>query len=278
MTTAPVPEAMALTPHRIVGRVEETADTVTLDMMPETGEPKAVIPGRFNMVYVYGIGEVPVSIAGGGPDEPLRHTVRGVGAVTEAICRLGVGDVVGIRGPYGTAWPLADAHGNDVVVVAGGIGLAPLRPAILALFADRRRFGALSIVYGARTPGDLLYVSELHRWRARFDVEVEVTVDMARVDWQGDIGVVTPLLDRVDFEPSDTAAFVCGPEIMMRVVADRLVDDGVPPAKIAISLERNMKCGVGFCGHCQVGGDFVCRTGPVVGYARFADRMRMREL
>lgn len=274
-----VAEPMLPTAFAVSAVRRETADTVTLDFEPEDGGAFSYQPGQFTMVYVPGVGEVPISIAGGGPGEAaLVHTVRAVGAVTEAICRLRPGDWVGIRGPYGTAWPVREAEGGDVLVVAGGIGLAPLRAVVRDVLARRERFGALSLVYGARSPGDLLYEPELHEWRSRFDIEVEVTVDRSAPSWRGDVGLVTTLFDRVAFDPPTTRAMVCGPEIMMNVVARRLRDSGVALDRVAISLERNMQCAIGFCGHCQFGPDFVCKDGPVLPYAAVAARLGVDEL
>jgi len=266
-------------PFRVVARREETADTVTLDLKAEDGDSLQFTPGQFTMLYVFGIGEVPLSISGdpGSPDT-LMHTVRAVGAVTEAIAALDEGDRVGIRGPYGTGWPMEETEGRDVVVAAGGIGLAPVRPVLLALLAARSRFGAVSLIYGSRTPLDLLYLEELHTWRSRFDVEIEVTVDRADAGWLGDVGVVTSLLPRIAFDPKNTVAVVCGPEIMMKVVAAEMASRGVGGGSIYVSMERNMKCAIGFCGHCQFGPEFICRDGPVFPYERVADRLRVHAL
>jgi len=273
------PEAMLPRPFRVIARKEETADTVTLDLEAEDGEGLRFIPGQFTMLYVFGIGEVPISISGDpGSPETLIHTVRAVGAVTQAIATLDEGDPVGIRGPYGSGWPMDATEGKDVVVAAGGIGLAPVRPVLLALLADRGRYGAVSLIYGSRTPSDLLFLEELHAWRSRFDVEIEVTVDRADPGWHGDVGVVTSLLPRVAFEPENTVSVVCGPEIMMKVVAAELASRGVGSGSIYVSLERNMKCAIGFCGHCQFGPEFICRDGPVFPYERVADRMRVHAL
>jgi len=280
-TTSPAlpPEAMLPRPFRVVARREETADTVTLDLKAEDGDSLQFSPGQFTMLYVFGIGEVPLSISGdpGSPDT-LMHTVRAVGAVTEAIAALDEGDRVGIRGPYGTGWPMEETEGRDVVVAAGGIGLAPVRPVLLALLAARSRFGAVSLIYGSRTPLDLLYLEELHTWRSRFDVEIEVTVDRADAGWLGDVGVVTSLLPRIAFDPKNTVAVVCGPEIMMKVVAAEMASRGVGGGSIYVSMERNMKCAIGFCGHCQFGPEFICRDGPVFPYERVADRLRVHAL
>jgi NAD(P)H-flavin reductase len=266
-------------PFRVVARREETADTVTLDLTAEDGEGLQFTPGQFTMLYVFGIGEVPISISGdpGSPDT-LMHTVRAVGAVTEAIAALDEGDRVGIRGPYGTGWPMEETEGKDVVVAAGGIGLAPVRPVLLTLLAARSRFGAVSLIYGSRTPSDLLFLEELHEWRSRFDVEIEVTVDRADADWLGDVGVVTSLLPRIAFEPNNTVAVVCGPEIMMKVVANEMTSRGVGPGSIYVSMERNMKCAIGFCGHCQFGPEFICRDGPIFPYERIRRLIAIREV
>ena len=273
-------EPMMPRPFRVTDRFDETADTFTLDLSAaDSGPPVAFMPGQFTMVYAYGVGEVPLSISGD-PASPgtLTHTVRAVGAVTSALFNLRVGDEVGIRGPYGVGWPMDRTLGSDVVIVAGGIGLAPVRPAIEQVLADRDSHESVSIVYGSRTPDDLLYQDDLHAWKARFDANVQVTVDRDAPTWTGDVGVVTPLINRLDFEPTNTIAILCGPEIMMRVVAKDLRSRGVSPTDIYVSLERNMKCAVGFCGHCQFGSRFICKDGPVVAYADVAEHLAMEQL
>jgi len=225
------------------------------------------------MLYAFGAGEVAISTSG-----PLVHTVRAVGAVTEAICRVDVGDTVGVRGPYGVGWPVALAEGRDVVLAAGGIGLAPLRPVIYELMANRERYGEINILYGGRSPDELLYVDELERWRARFDVTVDVTVDSAPADWHGRVGVVTTLISRATFDPANAIAMTCGPEVMMRFTAAALRERGMPDESIWLSLERSMKCAVGHCGHCQLGPLFICKDGPVARLDRVESLMRVREL
>jgi NAD(P)H-flavin reductase len=216
------------------------------------------------MLYSFGIGEVPISISGD-PSKPKRlvHTIRSVGAVSKALCGLRMGDVVAVRGPYGTHWPVENAVGHDVVIVAGGVGLPPLRPAIYHILANRGNYGRIVLLYGARTPRDMVYTAELKHWRARFDIEVEATVDTATPDWQGHVGVVTTLIPRAGFDPVKTKAYVCGPEIMTRFTILELQKRGVATENMFISLERNMKCGIGLCGHCQLGSVFVCKDGPV---------------
>jgi len=277
--TARTPAPMTPTRWRVLRRRRETHDTCTLELEPLDTDGMAFRPGQFNMLYVFGIGEVPISISGD-PAQPDRlvHTIRAVGPVSTALCARKAGDVIGVRGPFGSAWPVEAAEGYDVVVMAGGIGLAPLRPAIYHLLQHRGHYGNLVLLYGARTPRDLLYVRELERWRGRFDVQVEVTVDHAGAGWFGHVGVVTTLLPRAHFDPEETIAFVCGPEIMMRFAAKALMERGVAPERIYLSMERNMKCAIGLCGHCQFGPVFICKDGPVFDFARVARLLTIREL
>ncbi len=256
-------------PYRVVRRRRETSDTFTLLLEPMEGEGHPFAPGQFNMLYLFGVGEVPISISGDpAQPHPQVHTVRAVGTVTRAMAQLRPGAILGLRGPFGSHWPLEEAVGRDVVVVAGGIGLAPLRPAIYHLLAHRESYGRIVILYGARTPEDLLYRRELARWSAHLDVEVLVTVDRASGSWRGNVGVVTTLIPLAPFDPQDTLALVCGPEIMMRYTVLALQKRGVPDSAIYVSMERNMKCAVGFCGHCQYGPHFICKDGPVFCYDR----------
>lgn len=235
-------------------------------------------PGQFNMLYAYGVGEVPISISGD-TAEPTRlvHTIRAVGTVTRAMEELREGSVLGVRGPYGSAWPVEEARGRDVLFVAGGLGLASLRPAILHVLSNRADYGRVVILCGARSPADLLFKEQLGRWRARFGCRLEVIVDRAGREWYGAVGVVTRLLDDTPLEPDD-AVFVCGPEIMMRFVIRELGRRGVPGEAIWLSMERSMKCGVGLCGHCQLGGSFVCQDGPVYRSDRIAPLLFAREM
>lgn len=245
---------------RVADKRQETADTWTLRL---EGPPVGFAPGQFAMLYAFGVGEAPISVSAIGGDGAVVHTVRAVGAVTRAICAARPGDVLGVRGPFGTAWPLAEAEGCDVLVIAGGIGLAPLRPVIHALLSDRDHYRDVSILYGGRSPAELLYEHELERWRARFDVDVDVTVDVAGGDWHGRVGVVTRLIPHAVFEPSRSVAMMCGPEVMMRFAAAALQDHGMSDDRIWLSLERSMMCATGHCGHCQLGPLFVCKDGPV---------------
>jgi NAD(P)H-flavin reductase len=268
---------MAPEPFVVRERVAETADTWTLTLEPVAGDSRTIGPGQFMMVYVFGIGEVPISVSGP-PDRPgpVVLTVRAVGAVTEAICASAPGTVLGLRGPFGTSWPIAHSAGADIVVVAGGIGLAPLRPVVLHALERRRDYGRVVVLYGARTPADLLYPAELLGWGA--EAAVDVTVDAAESGWAGTVGVVPKLLPRAEFDPGSAVAFVCGPEIMMRFTIEALLERGVAPERIQISLERNMRCGVGHCGHCQLGPTLICRDGPVYAYETAAPWLKVREL
>jgi NAD(P)H-flavin reductase len=285
MTSAPsamvTKNAMLPTACRVERVQRETRDTVTVELVPETnGGRPSFEPGQFNMLYAFGVGEVPISVSGDPTDDSSVwvHTIRDVGAVTRAFCGLNLGDVVGLRGPFGSAWPVRDVEGSDVLIMGGGIGLAPLRPAVYQALARRERYGRIVVLYGARSPLDMLYVDELKSWRARFDLEVEVTVDYAVGDWRGQVGVVTDLLEYAHFDPLETVALLCGPEIMMRFSAMELQDRGVDPDHIYLSVERNMKCAVGFCGHCQLGSEFVCKDGPVFRLPRIAPLLNIREL
>jgi NAD(P)H-flavin reductase len=255
----------------IVTVTRELADVFTWELSP--APPFAWRPGQFNMLYAPGVGEVPISISGG----PLVHTVRVVGAVTRALGKLRAGDTAWVRGPYGTPWPLDEARGRDLLFVCGGLGLAPMRPVIREALARRGEFGRVGIVYGARTPDAILYPREVASWRGRFDVDVRVTVDQAGRDWHGPVGVVTELLASAA-PGAHTAAFVCGPEIMMRFVLRALEQRGIPSEQVWVSLERSMRCGVGLCGHCQLGGHFVCKDGPVYRADRVAPLLYVREL
>ena len=273
--------ALAPTVARVRARRRETHDTWTLsiDAAAIDADAFAFNPGQFNMLYAFGVGEIPVSLSGDcGEPGRLVHTVRAVGDASRAIARLKPGDPIGLRGPFGTAWPIGESVGSDIVVVAGGLGLAPLRPAIYRLFAERDRYGEVAVLYGTRSPADILFRREIGRWRRRLDATIEVTVDHADTGWHGHVGVVTKLIDRVAFDPDHTVAFVCGPEIMMRFAASALEVAGIAPERIYLSLERNMKCAIGQCGHCQFGPILVCRDGAVVRYDRVRPLLTVREL
>ncbi|HEY4463441.1 MAG TPA: FAD/NAD(P)-binding protein [Streptosporangiaceae bacterium] len=266
-------------PWRTAATRRESHDTVTLELEPPPGEVFCFQPGQFNMLYAFGVGEVPISISGDpAADGPVRHTIRNVGMVTHALSTLAPGDQVGVRGPFGTQWPLSAAEGGDVVIVAGGIGLPPLRPAIYHLLGHRDRYRRIVLLYGARTPRDLLFTGELTSWRSRFDLEVEVTVDAAAGDWRGDVGVVPDLIGRATFDPATATAIMVGPEIMMRFTVRSLLAAGLPDDRIFLSMERNMHCAAAMCGHCQLGPFLLCRDGPVLGYRPLAPWLGLREV
>ncbi len=277
---ASAPGAMTPAFLRVARNVRESADVVSIEIPlgPEQGLTP-FRPGQFNMLYAFGVGEVPVSMSGDPAQaDRLVHTIRAVGPVSTALSALKRDDTVGVRGPFGSVWPVDDAAGCDVLVIAGGLGLAPLRPALYRIMQQRERYGRVGLIYGSRHPHDLLFQGELDAWRRMPDLQVRVTVDHATRDWIGDVGVVTKVLAKIRHDPLDTIALLCGPEIMMRLTALALQDIGVAPERIFVSLERNMKCAVGSCGHCQFGPHFICRDGPVFRFDRVRDMMTVREI
>jgi NAD(P)H-flavin reductase len=262
---------------RVAVARRETPDVVTLELTPPA--PFSFRPGQFNMLYVPGVGEVPISISGDpATSGPVLHTIRDVGLVTRALCALAPGDEVGVRGPFGTSWPVTAAAGGDLVIVAGGIGLPPLRPAVYQALAHRGDYRRIVLLYGARSPDDLLFTSELAGWRGRFEMAVQVTVDAGRPGWQGDVGVVPDLIGRASFDPATATVFMVGPEIMMRFALRALSAAGVGGDRVFLSMERSMQCAVGMCGHCQLGPFLICRDGPVLSYRAVAPWLRIREL
>ena len=268
-------------PHRVVDRRRETKDVTTLSLEPLAGALAAFVPGQFNMLTAYGVGEAAVSVSSSRREGgTLRHTVRDVGPVTAALSRTRPGDVVGVRGPFGSPWGVgeADLTTGDVVVVAGGIGLAPLRGAIDELVHRPDPVGArVFVVVGAREPAQVIFADDLEAWD-RAGAVVAVTVDTAPTGWTGHVGLVTSLLQGIDCDPETTTALICGPEIMMRFTAQALIDMGVHQRRIRVSMERNMQCGLGWCGHCQLGPFLLCRDGPVLPYAgKVARLMTERE-
>lgn len=259
---------------------EETHDTFTLDLRLTNGTGDFPFrSGQFNMLYVFGLGEVPISISGDPANsDTLIHTIREVGSVTKGLRSLKEGDCLGVRGPFGTSWPIEEAQGKDVVILTGGIGLAPLRPAIYQILSKREQYGEIIILYGARTPDDILFRSELEQWSSRLDVQLRVTVDHAYPKWYGTVGVVTILISKALFDPENTFAMVCGPEIMINFSVQELNEKGVDLKNIYVSMERNMKCGIGLCGHCQYGPYFICKDGPVFPFDRIKHLFRLPEI
>lgn len=266
-------------PWRVTAARAETRDVVTVELAPPAGTEFSFRPGQFNMLYAPGTGEVPISISGDPASPgPVRHTIRDVGPVTRALCALRPGGQAGVRGPFGTFWPVTSAEGGDLVIVAGGIGLPPLRPALCQALARRGAYRRIVLLYGARTPADLLFTEELADWRDLSGLEAGITVDAGTPDWHGDVGVVPGLIGRARLDPGLTTAFIVGPEIMMRFTVRALLAAGVRTSRIFVSLERTMECAVAMCGHCQLGPFLLCRDGPVLCYREVAPWLRVREL
>jgi NAD(P)H-flavin reductase len=274
VTIAEVPER-----YRVAARHRETEDTWTLELEPVDSRELGFSPGQFTMLYAFGAGEVPISVSGD-PARPqtLVHTVRAVGATTRAMCAVREGDQLGVRGPFGRGWPVAEAEGGDLVVVAGGVGLAPLRSVLYTVLSDRERWGRLVLLYGGRTPDQLLFRDQLAEWSARDDFEVRLIVDAADETWHGQVGVVPTLVERTELDAGRTLAMVCGPEVMMRYAVEALLGAGLAPERVHLSMERNMRCAVGRCGHCQWGPSFVCRDGPVYAWSEAEPWFAIREL
>lgn len=277
MTTTDLPTAPAFEPgvsvphlHRVVSRRRETHDVVTLLLGATDHREMAFRPGQFNMLSAPGVGEVAVSLSDGPrADGLVHHTIRDVGLVSHALCEADVGDLVGVRGPFGSDWRVPERAidlDDDVVIVAGGVGLAPLRGAVnqlVSLLGDAT--GRVFLLVGARDPQQILFTDDLAAWD-HAGAHVEVTVDQGATGWRGPVGLVTGLLDVAGFDPARARALVCGPEVMMRRTAETLTGMGVDSARILLSLERNMQCGTGWCGHCQLGPFLLCRDGPVLPY------------
>lgn len=276
----PLTQRGSMTPvaHRVVDVVHETRETVTLTLDPVSDAVAAPAAGQFTMLWAWGAGEVPISVSALAPEGRLVHTIRDVAGVTKTLCASKRGDVLGVRGPYGRGWGVESARGHDLVIVAGGIGLAPLRPVVHAVLADRAAFGRVSLVVGSRTEQELLFRAELDGWWHAHDIDVRTIVDRSSPGWSGSVGVVTGELVGLTLDPARTRAMVCGPEVMMRVVAQHLTDREVPASAIEVSVERNMQCAVKTCGHCQVGPFFACTDGPVLTWDVVGSLLTVREL
>jgi NAD(P)H-flavin reductase len=280
VTTTMMTDPMVPEPYLVRQVGKETPDTFGLTLEPENGAGATLfLPGQFSMLWVFGVGELPISISGD-PTESGRlvYTVRSVGNATNALVSRKVGDGVGVRGPFGTGWPVEAARGRDVIVVAGGIGLAPLRPVIYQVLKNRKEYGRLVVLYGARSPRDVLYRKELAAWARQRETQVLTTVDYGGLSWRGHVGVVTTLFKYARLQPARSVAMICGPEIMMRFVTRELEAQGLSRDDIYVSMERNMKCAVGFCGHCQYGPHFICKDGPVFPYERIRPLLEKYEL
>ena len=252
-------------------------DVFTWALEPRDGGGFAYSPGQFTMLYRPGVGEVPISISGGTASGALVQMLRAVGSVSRVLQGLRPGDRVGVRGPFGSSWPIAEAQGKDLLIVAGGIGLAPLRPVVRHVLRHRAQFERVYLLYGTRTPLDILYRGELEQWQLAGAIDVRITVDRARPGWNGRVGVVPRLLEHCTFDPSNALAMVCGPEIMMRFTELSMARSGMDTAQVFISMERNMQCAIGHCGHCQYGPHFVCKDGPVFRMSEVAPFFEAQE-
>lgn len=270
--------AMTPVPYRVRSRVAENADSVTLTLDPIDTVLPLALPGEFMMMHAFGVGEIAISTSGISPDGTLTHTIRAVGAVSAALCAAPAGSTIGMRGPFGTSWGLAEATGRDLVIVAGGVGLAPLRPVLLGAMADRDAYGKVVLIAGARSQRDFLYTAEIEQWQQDSRLETHITVDVPIQGWLGETGFVTEPLRKLNLDPGRTTAFLCGPEPMMRFGAQALLAKGMAEVDIRVSLERNMQCGIGWCGHCQLGPLLLCRDGPVVGYDIARPLLEVEEL
>ena len=267
---------MTPTMYRVVSRIEENVETVTLVVEPTDQPIERPRPGQFNMLWAFGVGEAPISLARIDGDR-LLHTIRRVGAVTRALCGATTGDLIGIRGPFGNGWPLDRAKDRDVLVVAGGLGLAPVRPLIEELAAERGRYRRVAVLVGARSPESVLYPPLLDQWRSSAGIDVDVTVDNASPSWRGHVGLVTQLMGGAAVRPPETTLFTCGPTIMMRFAATTFLGLGGSSKQTFVSLERNMHCAVGHCGRCQLGPALLCRDGPVMDWATASPLLAVRE-
>jgi sulfhydrogenase subunit gamma (sulfur reductase) len=238
----------------------------------------AFMPGQFNMVYVPGVGEVAISIASDPDDDDLEHIIRIVGRTTQVIERLGIGDVLGIRGPYGNGWPLHEVHGSDILVVTGGLGCAPVAGAIEYIFRRRPDYGSITVLHGVKKAMDLVHRQRFEAWRQQPDTRILLTTDQPDRHWRDRTGVVTELFTELSFDAERTRVLMCGPEVMMRYAIGFLRSRAIPDERVFVSLERNMRCAVGLCGRCQLGPEFLCKDGPIFSYARIARFFEVRGL
>jgi NAD(P)H-flavin reductase len=279
-TWTPPTSTMAPVPYRVRSRAVENFETATIHLEPTAQQLAPPAPGQFMMLYAFGIGEIAMSVSNvpSRADDSLGHTIRAVGAVSRALHDADAGAVVGVRGPFGTEWDLRSCAGRDLVIVAGGCGLAPLRPVILQVLSERSCYGRVMLIAGARTPQRHLFANEAAGWARNPALEAQLIVDTTGPGWSGRVGKVTEPLRELTVDPRRTTAMLCGPEPMMRFSAQTLLDKGMAAGDIRVSLERNMQCGIGWCGHCQLGPLLLCRDGPVVGYDVAGPLLRVKEL
>jgi len=265
--------------YRIMSKKREAENSFTFELQSLEQKPVKFSPGQFNMLYAFGIGEVPISFSGDPTiQNSIVHTIKAVGKVTQALSRMEEGELMGVRGPFGNSWPITKLRNKDLIIIAGGIGLAPLRPLIYYLLHHRKEFGKISILYGARDPLDLIFYDELETWSKEFDDQVMITVDFADESWSGHVGVVTNLISEIPFSLKDSVALLCGPELMLRFTIRELLQKNIAMKDIYLSMERNMKCAIGHCGRCQYVQNFLCKDGPVFSYSRVEPFFNKKEV
>lgn len=275
MTTMPEIDAGAPHAATVVSRTQESPSIFTLQLRLNDAAAQGsyrFAPGQFNMLYQFGVGEVAISIMSDPADRnTIGHTIRAVGRVTQGLAKLQPGDQVGLRGPFGRGWPLQEVGGRDIVLVLGGLGCAPVVSVIHYVLKRRERFGKLVIIQGVKHTEDLIWREQYNRWSKLPDTQVLVAADQGGALWPWHVGRVTDLFSLARFNPQRAAAMMCGPEGMMRAASESLLKQGMPESRLFLSMERNMQCAVGRCGHCQLGGSFVCRDGPVYSWNQVKD-------
>jgi NAD(P)H-flavin reductase len=259
----------------IVERLQESSDIFTIKIRftePEVQKKYTFDPGQFNMLYLYGIGEIPISIVSD-PREPeiITHTIRVVGSITKGFDKLSVGDQIGVRGPFGYGWPVQEAINKDAIVVTGGLGCAPVTAAINYILKRRNQYGDLKILQGVKCSAEHIYCERYDRWSQAPRTEVIISADAGEPDWPGAVGFVTEHIKHLNFKENNSVIMMCGPEIMMRVAVAQFLKRNVAEENIYLSMERSMHCGIGHCGHCQIGGVFVCKDGPVFSYPKIKE-------
>lgn len=265
---------------QIIDRIQESPSIFTLRLRltdERSRQDYLFAPGQFNMVYLYGVGEVPISIVSD-PDDTtvLDHTIRALGRVTQGLAQLKTGDRIGLRGPYGRGWPLREAEGNDILVITGGLGCAPVVAVIQYILMRREQFGRLTIIQGVKHADDLIWRERYAEWSAMPNTHVLLAADHGGPLWPWHVGLVTELFDEAEIVPDRTTVMMCGPEGMMRAGIPDLASRGIPEQRIYLSMERNMKCAVGHCGHCQYGPTFICKDGPVFSYPQVKELFHTR--
>lgn len=264
----------------VAARFDDAPDVFTLGLrFVDADEARAYrfTPGQFNMLYLFGVGEVPISIVSDPEHEELiHHTIRAVGRVTNAMQRLEIGDRLGLRGPFGAGWPMERARGRDLLMVTGGLGCAPTTSAIEYALQRRDAYGGIAVCHGVKRPEDMIYSERFQSWGKAPHTQVLLAAQEADPRWPGKVGMVTTLLDEVDTDTTRGMAMMCGPEVMLRAVAEELLARGSDIDDIYVSMERNMQCALGHCGNCQFGREFLCKDGPVFPYARVRELLQVR--